>query len=98
VVHLRDPARSFVRKSSEPLPPHAEAGAPGRIVTDYLPRCLDLVTVDDVIRAIELYFEGGVVRYLSQPEIEAARSAIQQTQQSAIPSGRNEEGGERQAA
>ena len=36
--------------------------------------------LSDVIRAIELYFEGGVVSYLTPPETEAARRAIQQTQ------------------
>jgi hypothetical protein len=91
VVHLRDPSRSFTRKSSQPLPPHAEPGAPGREVTDYLPRCLDLVTVEDVIRAIELYFEGGVVRYLSPPEAEAANRALQQTQPVTSPTNEEEE-------
>lgn len=89
VVHLNDPDRSFARKSSQPLPPHAEVGAADRVVTDYLPRCLDLVTVEDVIRAIELYFEGGVVRYLSPPEAEAACRAIQHHQPPS--SHRNEE-------
>jgi hypothetical protein len=77
VVHLHDPARSYTRKSSQPLPPHAGASAENRIVTDYLPRCLDLVTVDDVIRAIELYFQGGVVRYLDAPQADAAKAAIE---------------------
>lgn len=78
VVHLRDPAKSFRRMSNEPLPLHALPEAPGRVVTDYLPQCLDMVTVDDVIRAIELYFAGGVVRYLDAPQAEAAKAAIQQ--------------------
>ncbi len=95
VVHLRDPDRSFRRQSHEPLPAHAEASAPGRVQTDYLPRCLDLVTVEDVVRGIELYFAGGVVRYLSRPEGEAARQAIQQTQ---IPLSATSEEAERMAA
>jgi hypothetical protein len=28
-----------------------------------LPRCLDLVTADEVIRRIELYFAGGSIQY-----------------------------------
>jgi ADP-heptose:LPS heptosyltransferase len=30
-----------------------------------LPRCMDLITAEDVIRAIEVYFEGGAVSYLT---------------------------------
>jgi len=76
VVHLRDPAKSFRRRSNEPLPPHALPEAPGRVATDYLPQCLDLVTVDDVIRAVELYFAGGVVKYLDTQQAEASKAAI----------------------
>ncbi len=76
VVHLRDPARSFRRKTDEPLPPHAWVDAPGRVATDYLPQCLDLVAVDDVIRAIDLYFAGGVVKYLTAKEAEIVQSTL----------------------
>jgi hypothetical protein len=65
VVHLRDPALSYNRKTDEPLPLHALHTAEGRVLTDYLPRCLDMITTADVIRAVERYFEGGVVRYLT---------------------------------
>jgi ADP-heptose:LPS heptosyltransferase len=30
-----------------------------------LPRCMDLITAEDVIRAVETYFEGGVASYIS---------------------------------
>jgi len=33
-------------------------------VVDLLPRCLHMVTAFDVIRAIEIYFEGGAISYL----------------------------------
>jgi ADP-heptose:LPS heptosyltransferase len=33
-----------------------------------LPRCMDLITPADVIRAIEIYFEGGAVPYLTPDE------------------------------
>lgn len=33
-------------------------------VANNLPRCMDLITPHDVIRAIEVYFEGGGVSYL----------------------------------
>ena len=32
---------------------------------DGLPRCLDLITADDVVRNVELYFQGGACRYLT---------------------------------
>jgi hypothetical protein len=33
-------------------------------VVEGLPRCLDMVTASDVIRAIEIYFEGGRLEHL----------------------------------
>jgi ADP-heptose:LPS heptosyltransferase len=33
-------------------------------VVDDLPRCMHNVSIDDVTRSIELYFKGGVARYL----------------------------------
>jgi len=47
---------------------------PDRLCVDVvgeLPRCMDLVTADDVIRAIELYFAGGAISYLTQGELDA---------------------------
>ena len=41
--------------------------APGELcvdVVDQLPRCMDMIGADEVIRRIELYFSGGQVRYL----------------------------------
>ena len=40
-----------------------------------LPRCMDLITVADVCRRIEGYFEGGVTEYLQGYQIEVARRA-----------------------
>lgn len=90
VVHLRDPAKSFQRKPNDPLPSPALPGAPEREITDYLPRCLDMVTVDDVIRAIELYFAGGGVKYLNAKESECvnrvlAEQALKHSAQDAAP-------------
>jgi ADP-heptose:LPS heptosyltransferase len=75
VVHLREPALSFIRKPADALPAHALPAAPGRQVTDFLPRCLDMISSEDVIRAVERYFEGGVVRYLDAKQQQAWRSA-----------------------
>ena len=41
-----------------------------------LPRCMDLITPADVIRAIEIYFEGGAAPYLSPEERAVAASAL----------------------
>lgn len=32
-----------------------------------LPMCMDLITTGDVIRAVELYYRGGALKYLSRP-------------------------------
>lgn len=63
-MHLRDPALSYMRNAREPVPAHAAADAPGRHAEDFLPRCLDLLSAEDVIRRIGLYFDGGAVRPL----------------------------------
>ncbi len=41
-----------------------------------IPRCMDMITADDVIRSIELYHEGGALHYLngSQP-VDSSASA-----------------------
>ena len=41
-----------------------------------LPRCMDLITAADVIRAIELYFAGGATRYLFPAERLACERAL----------------------
>jgi ADP-heptose:LPS heptosyltransferase len=33
-----------------------------------MPHCMHMITAADVIRAVETYFEGGAVSYLSEPE------------------------------
>ena len=76
VVHLRDRKLNYTRAHQDPLPPHALPTAKGRVLTDYLPRCLDMITADDVIRAIERYFDGGVVRYLEGGEADVAHLAV----------------------
>jgi ADP-heptose:LPS heptosyltransferase len=43
-------------------------------VVGHLPRCMDLITAADVIRAIDVYFQGGVVSYL-EPERKWAAEA-----------------------
>jgi hypothetical protein len=42
-------------------------------VVGRLPRCMDLVTAEDVVRAIEIYFQGGAVSYLTPAQLAAIR-------------------------
>jgi ADP-heptose:LPS heptosyltransferase len=37
-----------------------------------LPHCMSLISVEEVIRRIEQYFKGGVIKYLSSPQRSAA--------------------------
>ena len=41
-----------------------------------LPRCMDLITAEDVIRRIQLYFDGGKLKPLSARHVAAGRMAI----------------------
>jgi ADP-heptose:LPS heptosyltransferase len=41
-----------------------------------LPRCMDLITADEVIQRIELYFKGGTARYLTAAQMRQAESAV----------------------
>jgi ADP-heptose:LPS heptosyltransferase len=41
-----------------------------------LPRCMDMITPEEVIRRIELYFMGGALQYLDAPQWRAAEQAI----------------------
>jgi hypothetical protein len=45
-------------------------------VAGALPRCMDMITPDEVIRRIEMYFVGGAAEYLSAPQWLAAQKAI----------------------
>jgi hypothetical protein len=42
-------------------------------VRNGLPRCMDMITADEVINRIELYFSGGVVSPLTPGQIKAAK-------------------------
>ncbi|MDB6109526.1 MAG: ADP-heptose:LPS heptosyltransferase-like protein [Pedosphaera sp.] len=45
-------------------------------VSHGLPRCMDLITSAEVIRRIELYFQGGVLNYLSRRQRTAAERGV----------------------
>ena len=40
----------------------------GKAVTGFLPRCMEMISAEDVIRRIGLYFDGGAIRYLTDAE------------------------------
>jgi hypothetical protein len=48
---------------------------PGKEVS-HLPRCMDMITSEEVCRRIELYFSGGAVRYLNPHEWRHVRSQL----------------------
>ena len=45
--------------------------------TGPLPRCMDMITADEVIRAIERYFAGGAVQYLTAEQARYAAAALE---------------------
>lgn len=47
-----------------------------RDVVGELPRCMDLITADDVIRRVEGYFQGGVSRYLAPNQAPSAAQPV----------------------
>ena len=54
-----------------PLGDGDEKDAPENCCVDVvgtLPRCMDLIAAEDVIRAIEVYFAGGAIDYLTAGE------------------------------
>jgi hypothetical protein len=49
---------------------------PQAVWPNLMPRCMEMITVDQVIRSIELYFSGEALRYLSAKEAKLCQSAI----------------------
>jgi len=70
-----------------PLGDGNEKDLPAHLCVDVLnelPRCMDMITSNDVIRRIESYFTGGVVKFLGSAEVQAARMAIASKSTNAI--------------
>jgi ADP-heptose:LPS heptosyltransferase len=78
VIHVQNANLSYILKPDNPPPAHAQPTAAGRVASHFLPRCLDMITASDVIRAVERYFSGGVVKYLDAPQAKTAQKAIDQ--------------------
>src|SRR5439155_3065887 len=51
-------------------------------VVGALPRCMDLISAEEVIRRIEWYFKGGIVSYLTPDQARAARKGVLATSRS----------------
>jgi ADP-heptose:LPS heptosyltransferase len=65
-----------------PLGDGDEKDAPEHCCVDVvgtLPRCMDLITAEDVIRAIEVYFAGGATAYLTEAQRRAVLQALPPT-------------------
>jgi ADP-heptose:LPS heptosyltransferase len=45
-------------------------------VSNALPKCMDLITASDAIRAIESYFESGYISYLNGEQSEKVNAAL----------------------
>lgn len=56
-----------------------ETGRKGDAMRDgdvrFLPKCLDMISAEEVIRRVELYFNGGAIDYLTAEQAEAAGGA-----------------------
>ena len=60
---------------------------PGRRCVDVvagIPRCMDMITPEEVIRRVELYYQGNVLRYLSPIERRAAERGVAATATNAV--------------
>ena len=56
-----------------------ERDQPGHLCLDVrngLPRCMDMISAEEVIRRIECYFEGGAAEHLTPAQARAARRAV----------------------
>ena len=42
----------------------------------FLPRCMDMITSEEVARRVELYFTGGALSYLTPPQARLAKNAV----------------------
>lgn len=45
-----------------------------QLSTQYLPRCLDMISAEEEIRRMELYFRGGAIDYLTAEQAAAVRA------------------------
>jgi len=53
-------------------------------VAGRLPRCMDMISAAEVIRRIEIYFDGGVLKYLIPRQAEAAAKGVAATRKNPL--------------
>ena len=64
---------------TRPLGDGDERDRPNNLCVDVangLPRCMDMIRPADVIRRIEMYFEGEAINYLARPQARAASKTV----------------------
>jgi ADP-heptose:LPS heptosyltransferase len=70
------------RSRTLPLGDGTEHDEPSALCVDVvgqLPRCMHLITADEVVRSVERYFEGGSIKYLSASQAAAVQKGIEKT-------------------
>ena len=70
------------RSRTVPLGDGDEKDQPNALCRDVvgsLPRCMDMITPEEVVRRIELYFAGGQCRYLTSAQARAVRPLLTAT-------------------
>jgi len=58
------------------IPATGTPGRKGAVEKYFLPRCMDMITPEEVVRRIELYFTGGAVRYLTPEQARVVRAVL----------------------
>ena len=48
-------------------------------VVDQIPRCMDMITPEEIIRRVELYYHGGMLKYLSARQRRGAERGVSAT-------------------
>jgi ADP-heptose:LPS heptosyltransferase len=64
-----------------PLGDGSEKDAPRNLclnVIDGMPRCMHMISAEEVVSRIEMYFDGGRLSYLTAQEFDAAQPAVRQ--------------------
>jgi len=67
------------KSRTEPLGDGGEQDRPENLCVDVirgLPRCMDMITGEEVARRIETYFAGGVIPYLTPAQVRSADAAV----------------------
>jgi len=64
--------------ATAPRPPKNAFAYPRDQWPSLLPRCMNMISAEEVIRRIELYFTGGAIRYLTPQQWEICQGVVSQ--------------------